>query len=87
MDKTAFKGTIKIVPEEDRYVGTCLENNVVSQGETIEETMKNLKEAISLYYENEDKSNLMILLEEADNDIEIGNYFTEEEMNRKLDLL
>jgi len=50
-----FKGTIKIEPEENWYVATCLENNIASQGETIEEAMANLKEAISLYYEDEDK--------------------------------
>ena len=31
--------------------------------------------------------NLINLLEEADNDIESGNFLTEEEMNKKLDLL
>ena len=48
-----FKGTIKIEYEEPRYVATCLENNVASQGKTIDEAMSNLKEAISLYYEDE----------------------------------
>ena len=51
-----FKGTIKIEHEENWYVATCLENNIASQGKTIDEAMDNLKEAISLYYE--DKSNL-----------------------------
>jgi len=31
--------------------------------------------------------NLVNLLEEADNDIENGNYLTEEEMDKKIDLL
>ena len=31
--------------------------------------------------------NLISLLEEADNDIENGNFLTEEEMDKKLDLL
>jgi len=32
-----FKGTIKIEPEEEWYVATCLENSIASQGKTIEE--------------------------------------------------
>jgi len=50
-----FKGTVKIEQEESRYVATCLENNIASQGKTIDEAMTNLREAISLYYEDEDK--------------------------------
>jgi len=46
-----FKGTIKIEKEENWYVATCLENNIASQGKTIDEAMNKLKEAISLYYE------------------------------------
>jgi len=50
-----FKGTIKIEPEDEWYVATCLENNITSQGKTIDEAMANIREAISLYYEDEDK--------------------------------
>jgi predicted RNase H-like HicB family nuclease len=52
-DKLTFKGTIKIEREENWVVATCLENNVASQGKTVEDAMDNLKEAIALYYENE----------------------------------
>jgi len=48
-----FKGTIKIEHEEDWVVATCLENNIASQGKTIDEAIANLKEAIALYYEDE----------------------------------
>ena len=48
-----FKGTIKIESEDEWYVATCLENNIASQGKTVNDAMKNLKEAISLYYEDE----------------------------------
>ena len=54
-ENMVFKGTIKIEPEENWYVATCLENNIASQGKTIEEAMANLREAISLYYEDEDR--------------------------------
>jgi predicted RNase H-like HicB family nuclease len=50
-----FKGTIKIELEEEWYVATCLENNIVSQGKTIDEAMANLREAIVLFYEDENE--------------------------------
>jgi predicted RNase H-like HicB family nuclease len=54
-DKMNFKGTIIIQQEEEWFVATCLENNIASQGKTIDEAIVNLKEAISLYYEDETK--------------------------------
>jgi predicted RNase H-like HicB family nuclease len=48
-----FIGTIKIEQEEEWLVATCLENNIASQGKTIDEAMANLKEAIALYYEDD----------------------------------
>ena len=55
-----FKGTIVINKEEDLFVATCVENNIASQGKTIDEATENLKEAISLYYEDEEeKSNIL----------------------------
>jgi len=48
-----FKGTIKIELEDEWYVATCLENNIASQGKTIDGAMKNLKEAITLFYDDE----------------------------------
>jgi predicted RNase H-like HicB family nuclease len=48
-----FKGTIKIEKEEEWFVAICLENNIASQGKTIDEAMTNSKEAIALYYEDE----------------------------------
>ena len=43
-----------IQKEEKWYVAKCIDNNVASQGKTIEEAMENLKEALELYYENEE---------------------------------
>jgi predicted RNase H-like HicB family nuclease len=50
-----FKGTVKIEKEENWVVATCLENNLASQGKTIDEAITNLKDAITLYYEDETK--------------------------------
>jgi predicted RNase H-like HicB family nuclease len=55
-----FKGTIIIKQEEQWFVATCLENNIASQGKTIDEAVANLKEAITLYYEDE-KENLSLI--------------------------
>ena len=52
-----FKGTIIIKQEEEWFVATCLENNIASQGKTIDESIANLKEAIALYYEDEKEIN------------------------------
>ena len=41
-----------IEKESDIYSAICLELNVASQGETIEEAKKNLQEAVELYLED-----------------------------------
>ena len=43
--------------------------------------------SIRIYEEITGIRNLINMLEEADNDVENGNYLTEEEMDKKLDLL
>ena len=50
-----MKYNVIIQKEEDWYVSKCLDNNVASQGKTIEEALQNLKEALELYYETEEK--------------------------------
>ena len=46
--------TFTIQQEDNWFAAKCLENNVASQGKTIEESLKNLKEALELYYEHEE---------------------------------
>ena len=46
------KINVFIVKDDDWFVAKCIENNVASQGRTIDEAVKNLKEAICLYYED-----------------------------------
>jgi len=55
-----FKGTVVIKREENWFVANCLENNIASQGKTLDESIENLKEAIALYYEDETKADLTI---------------------------
>ena len=50
----SIRYNVVVQKEEDWYVAKCLDNSVASQGKTIEESLKNLKEALELYYENEE---------------------------------
>jgi len=45
--------TAAITKEGKWYVARCLEVEVASQGETVEEATDNLKEALELYFEDE----------------------------------
>ena len=49
----SIKITVVVKKEDDWYVAKCIENSVTSQGETIEESLRNLQEAIELYYQDE----------------------------------
>ena len=40
--------------EQNGYVAECLEISVVTQGETLDEVVKNLTEAVSLHLEEEE---------------------------------
>lgn len=51
------KNNIIISKEREWYIAKCLENNVASQGKTIEDALENLKEALELYTVDVGKSN------------------------------
>ncbi|NEA43157.1 type II toxin-antitoxin system HicB family antitoxin [Streptomyces sp. SID11233] len=44
--------TAAITHEGEWYVARCLQVEVASQGETIEESLTNLREALELYFED-----------------------------------
>lgn len=44
--------TAAITHEDEWYVARCLQVEVTSQGETIEEALSNLREALELYFED-----------------------------------
>jgi len=46
--------------DESGYVAECVHLPVVSQGQTIDETIKNVKEAIALHFEGETSDDLGI---------------------------
>ena len=51
-----MKKTIKawIEPDKGGFTAQCLDINVVTQGDTLDETLANLREAVALYLEGED---------------------------------
>ena len=50
----SIKYNVIIQKEENWYVAKCIDNNVASQGKTIEESKENLKEALELYMQSEE---------------------------------
>ena len=56
----SFKVTVIIQQEDEWYVAKCLENGIASQGKTIEDSISNLKEAIELYYEDNEPEFFMM---------------------------
>ncbi len=47
-----------VFPSDGYYVANCLEVAVVTQGVTLDETLANLREAVSLHLEDEDLAEL-----------------------------
>jgi len=72
-DKSSFVFTGILIKEDKGYSVLCLELDVASQGETIEEAKKNIIEAVTLYLETAVESNLPIIrnVSEEDNPLKI----------------
>lgn len=51
----SYRFTAAYVKEGDGYVAHCLELGVVSQGATLDEAQRNLKEAVELYIEDDER--------------------------------
>ena len=51
----SYQITAIIQQEEDWYVAKCAENNVASQGKTLNDALANLREELELYYEDSDE--------------------------------
>jgi len=49
-----FTATVKKDNETGLYVAWCPELDIASQGESVEDALNNLKEALELYLEDED---------------------------------
>lgn len=58
-----MKCTTVTTKEGKWYVSRCVELDVVSQGKSIEDSQKNLKEAVELYLEDAPKTEKLFLKE------------------------
>lgn len=57
---------ILIWKEWKHYVSQCLNNNVSSFGETKKESLKNLNEALSLYFEDDKNISSLVTIEKPE---------------------
>ena len=53
-----YKVSIIVEKENDWYVSHCIELGVSSQGKTVEEAIKNIREAVELYLEHAEEEEL-----------------------------
>ena len=60
-----FRLTSIIWKEKEGYVSKCPELGVASAGDTVEEALNNLKEAVELYLENAKELDMMEEIEEV----------------------
>ena len=51
-----FNVTVSVHQEDDLYVAACLENSVASQGKSMDEALANLKEALELFFEDNEET-------------------------------
>ena len=56
--KTARRLTAIIEREDEAYVARCPELDIASQGDTVESARKNLIEALELFFESADSSEI-----------------------------
>ena len=68
-----FNVTAVIWQEDEVYVSKCPELEVASAGDTPQEALENLKEAVDLYIEN---AKILGILEDFTASIESSNKFT-----------
>jgi len=61
MDGSNFIFTCVIIKEEAGYSSLCLELDIASEGDTLQEAKSNLREAVQLYLETAIESNLPII--------------------------
>jgi predicted RNase H-like HicB family nuclease len=68
LDKPTFVFTGTIISEKDGYSSLCIDIDVASQGDTIEEAKQNLMEAVTLYLETAIDNNLPLIRPVLKND-------------------
>lgn len=61
MEKSKFTFTCVLIKEGVEYTSLCIDLDIASQGTSIDEAKKNLREAVGLYVESAIESNLPII--------------------------
>ena len=64
----ALQHTIKAIIRrgDTHYIGECVEIAVVTQGKTLDETVQNLQEAVSLHLEDENLTEMGLAIKHED---------------------
>lgn len=57
-----IKYNVIVQKEENWFVAKCIENSVASQGKSINEALKNLKEALELYNQEDTEESKIVLI-------------------------
>lgn len=88
LEKPIFVFTGIVIKENEGYSSLCLELDVASQGETIEEAKLNLMEAVTLYIETAIESKLPLIrsVPERENSINMMPEDIIETFKMKIDL-
>jgi len=88
MESSQLVFTGVVVKEEDGYSALCIDLDVASQGQTIDEAKKNLFEAVTLYIESALESNLPIIrpVPAEENPLNVRQKNTLEKFNIKVNL-
>lgn len=60
-----YRSTVVLSKEKSWYVARSVELGVVSQGRTIDEAQKNLREAVELYLEDQPKARRILARRDA----------------------
>lgn len=55
METTTLRLTAAVTHEQDVFVARCLDVEIASQGESVEQALANLREALELYFEDHDE--------------------------------
>jgi predicted RNase H-like HicB family nuclease len=68
-----YKFTSVIWREKEGYVSKCPELGVASAGDTVEESLQNLKEAVELYLENAKE---LKIIDEVDEEFQLSEKYS-----------
>lgn len=89
MENSNFVFDALVIKEDEGYSSLCLNIDVASEGDTIEDAKKNLNEAVTLYLEATIENNLPVIrpVPEDENPLNLRDKDVVEKFLLKVDLL